>query len=195
MEPSLARVGSSRKDSFLVKQALGFLCHEYNARARASLHFPTPVTDSQVRLSVARFETELAIAAMDTTCSSCGRFVYTTETRRVFANDPVLLSLKDGLDSCGWSDGCWNICSLCYAALLRGSVPKFSMRNKINVTLCQHYPDVLKDLTLTEEYLISKSYPVGGDFEATPWRAVITRKLPCVTRPFYYRTTGSKTAS
>lgn len=104
-EPSLARLGSFDKDCFLVKQALGFLCHGFNARAHASLHLPTPITDSQIRPSVARFKTELAIAAMDTTCSSCGRFVYTTKIRRVFANDPLLLSLKDGLDSCGWSDG------------------------------------------------------------------------------------------
>lgn len=31
----------------------------------------------------------------------------------------------------------------------------------MNVTLCQHYPDALKELTLTEEYLIAKSHPVG----------------------------------
>ncbi|CAG7954180.1 unnamed protein product [Penicillium nalgiovense] len=55
-----------------------------------------------------------------------------------------------------------------YAALLRGSVPKFAMRNKINVTLCQHYPDVLKDLTLTEEYLIAKSHPVGVILKLRP---------------------------
>jgi hypothetical protein len=168
IEPSLVRVGSPPRESYLVNQALGFLGHEYDSRAHASLVFPAPVTDSQIRLSVARFETELAIAAMDTICSSCGRLVYTTETRRVFANDPLLLTLKDDLDSCGWSDGCWNICSLCYAALLRGSVPKFSMRNKINVTLCQHYPDVLKDLTLTEEYLIAKSHPVGVILKLRP---------------------------
>lgn len=120
IEPSLARVGSSRKESCLVKQALGFLCHEYDSRAHASLSFPDPVTDPQIRLSVARFETELAIAAMDTTCSSCGRLVYTTETRRVFAGDPLLLSLKDGLDSCGWSDGCWNIC--CSSPRIRSEV-------------------------------------------------------------------------
>lgn len=29
------------------------------------------------------------------------------------------------------------------------------------MALCQHYPDALKDLTLTEEYLIAKSHPVG----------------------------------
>jgi hypothetical protein len=33
--------------------------------------------------------------------------------------------------------------------------------NNINVTLCQHYPEFLKDLTLTEECLIAKSHPVG----------------------------------
>jgi hypothetical protein len=31
----------------------------------------------------------------------------------------------------------------------------------VNVTLRQHYPDALEDLTLTEEYFIAKSHPVG----------------------------------
>ncbi|KAJ5751423.1 uncharacterized protein N7511_008388 [Penicillium nucicola] len=61
-----------------------------------------------------------------------------------------------------------NVCSLCYAALVRGSAPKFSTRNNINVTLSHHYPDVLKDLTLTEEYLIAKSHPVGAILKLRP---------------------------
>lgn len=34
-------------------------------------------------------------------------------------------------------------------------------KNLVNVTLCQHYPHELEDLTLSEEYLIAKSHPLG----------------------------------
>ncbi|KAI1829024.1 hypothetical protein DTO027I6_10052 [Penicillium roqueforti] len=44
---------------------------------------------------------------------------------------------------------------------MRGTIPKFSARNLVNVTLCQHYPDALEGLTLSEEYLIAKCHPVG----------------------------------
>jgi hypothetical protein len=40
--------------------------------------------------------------------------------------------------------------------------------NKINVTLCQNYPESLTDLTLTKEYLIAKSHPVGVVLKLRP---------------------------
>ncbi|KAJ5367173.1 hypothetical protein N7541_001114 [Penicillium brevicompactum] len=73
----------------------------------------------------------------------------------------IRLPLEGFLDRCGHIDGFWNLCSGYHAALLRGSAPKFSAENKVNVTMCQHYPDSLKDLTLTKEYLIARSHPVG----------------------------------
>jgi hypothetical protein len=103
----------------------------------------------------------MALATADSICSSCGKFVPNTDIRRFLDGDPLLRSLEGFLDSCGYSEGFWNLCSICHVALLRGSVPKFSAKNNINVALCQHYPDALKDLTLTEEYLIAKSHPVG----------------------------------
>lgn len=103
----------------------------------------------------------MTLASGDSACSSCGKLVHNTDIRRFLDGDPLLRPLEGVLDSCGRSDGFWNLCSLCHAALLRGSVPKFSAKNNVNVTLCQHYPDALKDLTLTEEYLVAKSHPVG----------------------------------
>jgi hypothetical protein len=40
-------------------------------------------------------------------------------------------------------------------------IPKSSFLNQANVTLCQHYPSALNDLTLPEEYLVAKAHPVG----------------------------------
>lgn len=150
------------------RTGLGFLGQEYEARAQASHTFPLGVTDFQVRQSITRFEDNMAIAARDAVCSSCGRLVGSIDIRRLLANDPLLQQLEGGLDICGWCDGYWNLCSICHAALLRESIPKFSMENNLNVTLCQHYPELLRDLTLTEEYLIAKSHPVGVILKLRP---------------------------
>jgi hypothetical protein len=50
----------------------------------------------------------------------------------------------------------------------------------VNVTLCQHYPTTLSDLTLPKEYLIAKSHPVrvvlklqpGGQLSPANYRAL-----------------------
>jgi hypothetical protein len=38
----------------------------------------------------------------------------------------------------------------------------------VNITLCQHYPTALSDLTLPKEYLIAKSHPVGVVLKLRP---------------------------
>ncbi|EPS29066.1 hypothetical protein PDE_04014 [Penicillium oxalicum 114-2] len=132
--------------SLPINLAIGFLRQEH---------------ESRIRLSVRRFEDCMALARRDSTCVSCGKLVPLTDARRFLDGDPLLRPPEGLLDSCGWNEGFWYLCSTCHSALLRGSVPKFSAENLVNVTLCQHYPDALKDLTLTEEYLIAKSHPVG----------------------------------
>jgi hypothetical protein len=88
--------------------------------------------------------------------------------RQISDEDPVLRPLEGFLDLYGYTHGFWNLCPGCNAALLRGSAPKFSAMNKINVTLCQNYPEALTDLTLTEKYLIAKSHPVGVVLKLRP---------------------------
>lgn len=103
----------------------------------------------------------MTVVGRDIACCSCGTLVPDTNARRVLDEVPILRPLMAFLDICGYIDNFWNLCPGCHAALLRGSAPKFSGVNKINVTLCQHYPEALQDLTLTEKYLIAKSHPVG----------------------------------
>ncbi|CEO59600.1 hypothetical protein PMG11_04272 [Penicillium brasilianum] len=103
----------------------------------------------------------MGLARQDLPCASCGRLIPSTDARQVIEGDSLLKPLEGLLDCCGYKDGFCTLCSACYAALLRGSVPRFSAKNNINVTLCQHYPDALKDLSLTEESLIAASHPVG----------------------------------
>ena len=73
----------------------------------------------------------------------------------------MLQPLEGFLDLRGYADGFWNLCPPCHAPLFRADIPKFFAKNSVNVTLCQHYPDALRDFTLTEEYLVARSHPVG----------------------------------
>lgn len=158
--PTRPQPTQSDNVSFL-DRAVGFLRQEHESRVHASQIFPPQVSESHIRLSVARFETIMGLARQDLPCASCGRLIPSTDARQVIEGDSLLKPLEGFLDCCGYKDGFCTLCSACYAALLRGSVPRFSAKNNINVTLCQHYPDALKDLSLTEESLIAASHPVG----------------------------------
>jgi hypothetical protein len=141
----------SEKQSSVIEPAVGFLLQEHESRVFASSLFPPDISNSNIRLSIARFEKEMTVASRDVPCSSCGMLIPSTDTRRVLDEDPVLGPLEGLLDRCGYIDGFWNLCSGCYAALLRGSAPKFSAENKINVILCQHYPaeELIKERIFT----------------------------------------------
>lgn len=147
--------------SFVINQGIDFLRREHASRVDASNLFPQKISASQIRQSIARFEHTMSIASRDTVCCSCGMLVAVSEICRLLQGDPLLRSSEGFLDNCGCIDGFWNLCSTCYASILRGSPPKFSAKNKINVTLCQKYPAELEGLSLTEEYLVARSHPVG----------------------------------
>ncbi|KAJ5195493.1 uncharacterized protein N7498_008931 [Penicillium cinerascens] len=155
------RPTQSHTSSFIINQGLDFLRQEHASRVYALSMFPPEISSPHIRQSVARFENNMALASRDTICCSCGMLVILAKTSRFLDGDSLLLPLEGFLDTCGYNEGFWNLCSTCHAALLRGSFLKFSGKNNINVTLCQHYPEALKDLTLTEEYLITMSHPVG----------------------------------
>jgi len=65
------------------------------------------------------------------------------------------------LDSCCLMDGSYHLCPSCFNSLNGGNIPKFSAMNGVNVTVCEDFPVELDDLTLTEQYAITRSHPVG----------------------------------
>jgi hypothetical protein len=107
-------------------------------------------------------------ATEDVACCLCGRLTPQQDTRQPHDEEPLLQPWRTCLDDCARQGTLWNSCSVCYSSLLRHQIPKFSSRNRINVTFCQHYPAVLEGLTLTEEYLIAKSHPVGVVLKLRP---------------------------
>jgi hypothetical protein len=146
---------------YIINQAIGFLQKEHESRVHASGIFPPEISPAHIRSSIAYYQNEISAAAQRSICASCGGTVPIANIRPVNHGDPLLLPLENYLDNCGKSDDVWNVCLRCHAALLRGSIPKFSAKNQVNVTLCQNYPDALTDLTLTEECLIAKCHPIG----------------------------------
>jgi hypothetical protein len=65
-------------------------------------------------------------------------------------------------------DDYYLFCHFCYTAIQHGRPPKYAILNDINVTFCQHYPDILNDLTLTEECLIARYHPIASILKLRP---------------------------
>lgn len=145
----------------ILHQAIEFLRLEHGERVAASNAFPPEIPPSRIRESLASYEEEIAAASKTSACCSCGRLVCVADIYQVGNRDSLLRPLEGSLDHCGRHGDKWDLCSSCHAALMRGTIPKFSATNLVNVTLCQHYPDELEDLTLSEEYLIAKCHPLG----------------------------------
>jgi hypothetical protein len=121
---------------------------------------------------------EGACAAVETSCASCGRFLAKTASSLVPVDDGRLGLFKSSqgvlqLDTCAIVDSCYRFCQECVSALNRRRSPKFSALNAMNVSFCQEYPSELEDLTLTEEYVIARSHPIGTILKLRP------NGLPC----------------
>ena len=99
-------------------------------------------------------------------CCSCGSLVSSGDIYEVSDQDGRLQQMH--LDQCGYHEHSWDFCRLCYTALSQWKVPKFSASNFVNITLCQHYPSELEDLTPVEECLIAKCHPVGTILKLRP---------------------------
>ncbi|TMD61399.1 MAG: hypothetical protein E6I91_17785 [Chloroflexi bacterium] len=95
------------------------------------------------------------------------------ESAWIPVDDDRLCSMKSPeglvqLDSCSIMDGAYQFCKTCFNVFTGGRIPKFSALNAVNVTMCQHYPAELEDLTLMEEYAIARSHPIGTILKLKP---------------------------
>ena len=104
-------------------------------------------------------------------------FCPTTDIYQIGVEDESLTRLNDTLDDCGRQGSLWSFCTSCHAALRQGIIPKLSALNSINVTMCQHYPRELEGLTLTEECLVAKCYPIGTILKLRPGNPVAYNAL------------------
>src|SRR5271154_3634023 len=147
------------------------LIDAYNKRKAATARFPPKITPLHIRAAMRRYEQVIqdACEEVEASCASCGEFVAKAEAELIPIDDDRLP--PEGiirLDDCSLTDGSYQVCKACFNALNGRRIPKFSALNAVNVTMCQHYPQELEDLTLMEEYTIARSHPIGTILKLKP---------------------------
>ena len=149
------------------------LIDAYKRREDATTRrFPPEVTSQDIRAAMQRYEQVIqdACAEVENSCASCREFgaelVAVGEDR--LRSMETVVGVPIQLDDCGFVDGSYVLCKTCLNALDNGRIPKFSAMNAVNVTMCQHYPKELQDLTLVEEYAIARSHPIGAILKLKP---------------------------
>jgi len=151
------------------------LIEEYQQRQKATAQFPPEISESCIRGRVSLYEDHItaAIAATEKICGSCGRFIEAQDFQ-LSQDDPRLQPFRSGsdlslrLDSCALVGSDYLFCWPCFDAISKWRPPKYSALNAVNVSLCQHYPCALQDLTLTEECLIARSHPIVSVLKLRP---------------------------
>jgi hypothetical protein len=162
------KVATDTRASEALKLAVGLLKEEFDLRTRASENFPPEISHSHIRSSIKKYENEMSAASKRSICSSCGSFVTTANIHKIDDQDDFILQQQNSLDQCGHHERSWDFCNFCYTALMHHTTPKFSAANSVNVTMCQHYPSALEDLTVVEECFIAKCHPVGTILKLRP---------------------------
>jgi Domain of unknown function (DUF6570) len=149
------------------------LIDDHIRRVAATAQFPPQISHSCVRDCLSRFDDHITagITATRHICGSCGSFIV-EQLFRLSENDPLLLhvgsAVSPRLDSCALVGTEYLFCRPCFTAIHQGAPPKYSALNAVNVTFCQHYPAVLRDLTLTEECLIARGHPIASILKLRP---------------------------
>ncbi|KAH6691808.1 hypothetical protein BKA61DRAFT_625227 [Leptodontidium sp. MPI-SDFR-AT-0119] len=123
-----------------VRVALHFLEDEFNRQEAASEVFPPKISSSHIRTSVSKYEGEMLTASKTSVCCSCGKLVPTADVYGISNEDNFIRPLQGCLDICGRHGNIWDFCWQCHTALSLNAIPKFSAKNLLNVTMCQHYP-------------------------------------------------------
>jgi len=150
-----------------VRRAVGLLEEEFKLREVASREFPPEISPFHIRHSIGLYEDEMSAASQRSICSSCGKF-FTGYVYQIDDHDHFIQAHRTSLDRCGHHEDSWDFCSQCHTAIRRSIIPKFSAENLVNVSMCQHYPPALEDLTPVEECLIARCHPVGTILKLRP---------------------------
>ena len=145
---------------------------EFSMFTDASATFPPEVTPEIQRGCLNDYLQDINNAADRGSCGCCGAMIQSAKLERILFADPILAGNKHEFDICAiefhpireTEKVAVDLCSGCLRSIRSSgtdSVPKFSATNDINTTLCQHYPECLKDLTLIEQFFISRAQLIG----------------------------------
>jgi hypothetical protein len=165
-------VGSKNfHDELHTTPIVSHLAQEYPGFVEASAAFPPVITVNTQRECMNEYLDNVDFLANRSPCGVCGVLAQAASIEKVSADDVDLNAYSQELDDCAVEFNpetreilSVGICTLCMKTIRRFgrlATPKFSGRNDINTTLCQQYPDVLKGLTLVEEFFISQAHLIG----------------------------------
>lgn len=100
-------------------------------------------------------------------CLSCELFISSGMSQSI---DPLhsifqhsfelLIVTIISLDSYSHDNTNFRFCRSCFHYILRLNIFNFGATNIVNICFCQYYPNILKNLTIVEEVVITCTYPV-----------------------------------
>jgi len=117
-----------------VKIALSVLTDEFEQWKVTSDTFPPRITSSEIRTSVSEYESQILEASKRSICSCCGILVAVSDVYNIDNGNDIIRPLQHQLNHCGYYRNSWDFCASCHSALKRGTIPKFSAKNYVNVT-------------------------------------------------------------
>jgi hypothetical protein len=145
---------------------------EFSRFMDASAAFPPIITPEIDRACLSNYLQAVDDLADRGSCGVCGAMVQSADLERILCSDPILARNRHEFDTCAVEYHptrkeeavAVDLCAPCLRSIRASgsdSIPKFSGGNDINTTLCQHYPDCLRDLTMIEQFFISRAHLIG----------------------------------
>ncbi len=168
---------SATSTTLLKSQLPNLLIKAFERRVIDINEFSPTIDVGHICRSVAHYKRyiESCVAVMSGVCCYYGLFVSLLSSVVVLRFDYVIVTAlhKDAiymafLNYCGREIDEYRFCYLCFHILKQKKVLKFSSINNINVVMCQDYPPALEVLTLVEEILIARCYPVISILKLRP---------------------------
>ncbi len=113
--------------------------------------------------------------------TSCGLFIPVAEVTRLHRADLIFQKgissntfSEKGLDTCGQNSDHFYFCQSCVNDIQKSKPLQFGCINGINTYTCHSYPESLKDLTLVEEAVIARAYPIISIIKLRPSGASVS---------------------
>ena len=137
---------------------------KFKLQKSASLEFFSEISLLHIWSFIDEYENEMTAACEKLICCCCDEFFDECIYQIDDLNDFIHLH-RFNLNLYDYNENSWVFCCLCYDSVKYNSISKFFSKNLINVTTCQNYLSVLKDLIIVKEYLIIKYHSINIIFK------------------------------
>jgi hypothetical protein len=148
----------------LVKNIIQNLDTSFTTKLKTSMNWPPIIGLKKKRECIKAFDADLfENSKHPSVCAACGCSIFSCQSTRLLYSDPIIQQYlhkfpdHDPFDSCGIVDSGVSLCTTCFEALQKGSIPKISIVNGFDPGCHRNLPPYLRNLTIVEERLISRS--------------------------------------